>query len=139
LPSEARAKFSMRLVPDQDPEEIRELTETYLRDIAPSTVTIDVLYHHGARPVIVERHGAAVQAVQTAIEKAFGREAVFIREGGSIPVCNTFQAELGVESLLVGLGLPDDNPHSPNERFRLKDYYRGMVLMAEFLTALRSS
>jgi acetylornithine deacetylase/succinyl-diaminopimelate desuccinylase-like protein len=74
-----------------------------------------------------------VRAAVRAYKRGFGREPVFIREGGSIPVCNVFQEELGVDSLLMGLGLPDDGAHAPNERFRVEDYYRGMVTMASFL------
>ena len=68
-----------------------------------------------------------------AYARGFGREPVFIREGGSIPVVNTFQEELGAQSLLMGLGLPDDDAHAPNEKFRIEDFYRGMVTMAAFL------
>ena len=74
-----------------------------------------------------------VQAAGRGIEKGFGTAPVFNREGGSIPVVNTFQVALGVESLLIGLGLPDDNLHAPNEHFRIKDYHRGAVTMAAFL------
>ncbi|MEE3052343.1 MAG: M20/M25/M40 family metallo-hydrolase, partial [Planctomycetota bacterium] len=72
-------------------------------------------------------------AAEKALETGFGRRPVFVREGGSIPVVNTFQEALGVESLLIGLGLPDDNLHAPNEHFRIKDYHRGAVTMAAFL------
>jgi len=133
LPAEASAKFSMRLVPDQDPHKIAELVTDFLNSIAPDTVSIDVVDHHGASPVVVSRDGAAVKAAERALEVGFGRKPLYVREGGSIPVVNTFKESLGVESLLVGLGLPDDNPHSPNERFRVVDYYRGIVTLAAFL------
>ena len=136
LPSVASAKFSMRLVPDQDPEKIRRLVSDFLREIAPDHVEIEIQDHHGARPVLVPREGAVVQAAVRALARGFGREPVFIREGGSIPVVNTFQEELGADSLLLGLGLPDDNAHSPNEHFRIVDYHRGMVTMAAFLEEL---
>jgi acetylornithine deacetylase/succinyl-diaminopimelate desuccinylase-like protein len=139
LPSFARAKFSMRLVPDQDPREISELAREFLAEIAPDSVEIEVVDHHGAKPVIVSREGNAVRAAESALTAAFGKAPLFIREGGSIPVVNTFQGALGVESLLIGLGLPDDNAHSPNERFRIEDYYRGMVMMAAFLDAYGGS
>jgi acetylornithine deacetylase/succinyl-diaminopimelate desuccinylase-like protein len=136
LPSEARAKFSMRLVPNQEPDAIVELAKRFLHEIAPDTVEIEILSHHGARPVLVPRTGKGVQAAVRAYAKAFGREPVFIREGGSIPVVNTFQAELGAPSLLCGLGLPDDDAHAPNEKFRIEDFYRGMVMMGELLGEL---
>ena len=77
-----------------------------------------------------------MQAAERALPHAFGREPVFIREGGSIPVVNTFKEELGIDSLLIGLGLPDDGAHAPNERFRIEDYYRGIVTMASLLEEL---
>jgi acetylornithine deacetylase/succinyl-diaminopimelate desuccinylase-like protein len=133
LPCEARAKFSMRLVPDQDPEKIRDLAREFLLELAPPTVTVEIVVHHGAKPVLVPRGGKAVEAAVRAYRVGFGREPVFIREGGSIPVVNTFQEELGVHSLLMGLGLPDDGAHAPNERFRVEDYHRGSITMAAFL------
>jgi acetylornithine deacetylase/succinyl-diaminopimelate desuccinylase-like protein len=136
LPSAARAKFSMRLVPDQDPATIAELTKEYLAEIAPDTVTIEIETHHGANAILVPRDGPAIQAAVRAIHRAFGRDPVFVREGGSIPVVETFKNELGVDSLLIGLAQSNDNAHSPNERFRLVDYYRGMVTMAALLDEL---
>jgi acetylornithine deacetylase/succinyl-diaminopimelate desuccinylase-like protein len=136
LPAIAKAKFSMRLVPDQDPVEIARLVRDFLHAITPPGVSIEIIDHHGAKPVLVSRSGTAVQAAVRAVDRAFGRQPVFIREGGSIPVVNTFQAILGAESLLLGLGLPDDNAHSPNEKFRIADYYRGMKAMAYFLEEL---
>jgi acetylornithine deacetylase/succinyl-diaminopimelate desuccinylase-like protein len=123
----------MRLVPDQDPGKITTLVSDFLNQVAPDTVKVEVRPHHGASPVIVSRDGAAVKAAEKALETGFGRRPVFVREGGSIPVVNTFQEALGVESLLIGLGLPDDNLHAPNEHFRIKDYHRGAVTMAAFL------
>ena len=136
LPAEARAKFSMRLVPRQDPEKIATLVTDFLKEIAPDTVEVEVLNHHGAKPVLVPRDGTAVHAAVRALERAFGRRPFFVREGGSIPVVNTFQEALGVDSLLIGLGLPDDNAHAPNERFRIADYHRGIVTLAAFLEEL---
>ncbi len=136
LPSTARAKFSMRLVPDQDPEKIARNTRDFLREIAPPTVEIEILSHHGAKPVLVPRSGKGVQAAVKAYERGFGKSPVFIREGGSIPVVNTFQAELEAQSLLLGLGLPDDDAHAPNEKFRIEDFYRGMVMMAALIEEL---
>ena len=133
LPATASCKFSMRLVPDQDPEKIATLVCDFLNEIAPDTVEIEVRPHHGASPVIVSRDGTAVKAAEKALETGFGRQPVFVREGGSIPVVNTFQEALGAESLLIGLGLPDDQLHAPNEHFRIKDYHRGAVTMAAFL------
>jgi len=139
LPAFARAKFSMRLVPDQDPEKIAALVKSFLREITPATVAIEILDHHGSKPVIVSRDGAAFQAAIRAMATGFGRPPVFIREGGSIPSVNTFVEELGTDCLLMGLGLPDDNAHSPNEQFRIVDFYRGIVTMASFLDELATT
>jgi len=136
LPSMASAKFSMRLVADQDPERIAELTRQFLLEIAPDTVEVEILDHHGAKPVLVPKDGKGIQEAVRAYVKGFGKKPVFIREGGSIPVVNTFQEELGAQSLLLGLGLPDDDAHAPNEKFRIEDYYRGMVMMGELLVEL---
>jgi len=138
LPSEARAKFSMRLVPDQDPGEIMRNTEEFIREITPPGVTIEIIRYHSARPVLVPRDNPAVGAAAAAMGRAFGKEPVFIREGGSIPIVNTFKDELGADSILMGLGLPDDNAHGPNEKFCVADFYRGMAAMAEFLDELGS-
>jgi acetylornithine deacetylase/succinyl-diaminopimelate desuccinylase-like protein len=133
LPSEARAKFSMRIVPDQDPVEIAALTEKFIREIAPPGVTVEILSYHNAYPVLIPRESPVMKAARPAMARGFGREPVLMREGGSIPVVTTFKHELGADSALVGLGLPDDNLHSPNEKFCIPDFYRGMIVMAEFL------
>lgn len=136
LPSEARAKFSMRLVPNQSSKKIEKLTREYVKSIAPDTVHVEVIDHHGAEPVVVSREGKAMDAAVVAMETAFGRKPVFIREGGSIPVVHTFKQVLGVDTLLLGLGLPDDGAHSPNERFRVRDFHRGALMMATLLDEL---
>ncbi len=136
LPSEARAKFSMRLVPDQDPEEIRQLTEEFILSILPEGVTAEFIPEHGARPVVTSRETEEFAASLRAIEKGFGKKPVLIREGGSIPVVNTFKEELGIDSLLIGLGLPDDGAHGPNEKFSLIDFKRGMITFSALLEEL---
>jgi len=106
----------------------------FIREIAPPGVTVEVIEeHHSAAPVLVPRDGPGIRAADAALAEAFGVRPVFIREGGSIPVVNTFRDELGASSVLIGLGLPDDNAHSPNEKFSLEDFRRGMVTMAAFL------
>ena len=133
LPCEARAKFSMRLVPDQDPEKIARHTEEFILSMAPDSVSVEFIRNHGAEPVLVSRDQKALKAAEAAMTAGFGKQPVFIREGGSIPVVNTFKKELGMESLLIGLGLPDDNTHAPNEKFNLIDFQRGMVTMAALI------
>ena len=133
LPAHASAKLSMRLVPDQDPRVIETLVSDHLRSLCPPSCTIEVSVHHGAEPVLVERNSHWLEAAAIAVEKGFGKTPVFIREGGSIPVVSDLKKILGIDTILLGLGLPDDNAHSPNEKFHLPDYQRGIETAAWFL------
>ncbi|MEE2857479.1 MAG: dipeptidase [Planctomycetota bacterium] len=133
LPAHASAKLSMRLVPDQDPRVIETLVSDHLRSLCPPSCTIEVSVHHGAEPVLVERNSEWLEAAAIAVEKGFGKAPVFIREGGSIPVVSDLKKILGIDTILLGLGLPDDNAHSPNEKFHLPDYQRGIETAAWFL------
>ncbi len=137
LPSQAFAKISMRLVADQTPEEITRLISTYLKRIAPPTVTVEVRDLHGGAGAIVNRDSAPMRAAFAAYQRAFGVAPVFIREGGSIPVVATFRRELGIDTLLMGFGLPDDRLHSPNEKFHLPNFYRGIETIVHFMNLLR--
>ena len=133
LPSKAYAKISMRLVPDQKPEEIRRLVTDHLHAIAPPTVTVEVRSLHGGEGAIVRRDSLEMEAAVRAYEAGFGVEPVFMREGGSIPVVATFQKELGIDTILMGFGLPDDNLHAPNEKLHLPNFYRGIETVIHFL------
>jgi acetylornithine deacetylase/succinyl-diaminopimelate desuccinylase-like protein len=133
IPARTGAKVSMRLVPDQEPETIRRLFEEHVRSVAPKTVNVEVKLHSASGPVLVPRDSKAIQAGVRAIEKGFGRKPVFIREGGSIPVVLTFSRVLKVPVVLIGFGLPDDRAHSPNEKFNLRDFERGIRTSAQFL------
>jgi acetylornithine deacetylase/succinyl-diaminopimelate desuccinylase-like protein len=133
LPSKAFAKISMRLVPDQEPAQIAQLLRDYLAQIAPPTVDVAVRGLHGGAGAIVRRDSPAMQAAFRAYAEAFGREPVFVREGGSIPVVATFQEVLGIETILIGFGLPDDRLHSPNEKFHLPNFYKGIETIIHFL------
>jgi acetylornithine deacetylase/succinyl-diaminopimelate desuccinylase-like protein len=136
LPSKAFAKLSMRLVPDQDPQEITELARQHLLDLAPPTVDIEVRSLHGGKPAIVSRDHPAMKAASHAFAAGFGQEPVLVRRGGSIPVVATLQEVLGIETILMGFGLPDDRIHSPNEKFHLPNFYRGIETVIHFLDAL---
>ena len=138
LPAHASAKMSMRLVPDQDPDEIADLVVQHLKSICPETCTIDVHCHHGAKPVLVEQNSPWLDATSRAVEKGFGKAPVMIREGGSIPVVSDLKTTLGIDTILLGLGLPDDNAHSPNEKFHLPDYQKGIETMAWLLDEMAS-
>jgi acetylornithine deacetylase/succinyl-diaminopimelate desuccinylase-like protein len=126
LPAEAGAKFSFRLVPNQDPAEISRALETMLRELCPPGITMTLTSQHGAPGVLVPLDSPYVQAAARAIEHAFGRPPVFTREGGSIPIVTAFHQTLGADALLIGWGQDDDNAHSPNEKFSIADFHRGI-------------
>src|SRR5512132_4273974 len=130
LPAVAMAKVSMRLVPNQDPDKIATLFEAYLNKIAPKTVELKVTRMHGGKPWMTEFDNKYVRAAGRAIEKGFGKAPVFNREGGSIPVVSTFQEELGLPSVLFGVGLPDENAHAPNEKLDLSNFHNGIIASA---------
>jgi acetylornithine deacetylase/succinyl-diaminopimelate desuccinylase-like protein len=126
----------MRLVPNQEPGEIAQLIREYLAEIAPPTVSVEVRSLHGGEGVIVRRDSPAMKAAFRAYAEGFGREPVFIREGGTIPVVAMFQRILGVETILMGFGLPDDRLHSPNEKFHLPNFYKGIETILHFMEFL---
>ncbi len=130
VPSWARAKLTFRLVPDQKPEQIRKAIMARLKKLCPPSVRLEVRAGHGAEPYIVSPTSTHAQAALRALEAAFGKKPVLMREGGSIPIVNEFKKYLGAETLLLGLALPDDNAHSPNEKFDLDCYAAGMRLSA---------
>ncbi len=130
LPAVAMAKVSMRLVPNQDPDKIAKLFEAYVQDIAPKTVEVKVTRMHGGKPWMTSYDNPFVQAAGRAIEKGFGQKPVFTREGGSIPVVSTFQEELGLPSVLFGVGLPDENAHAPNEKLDVGNFHGGIIASA---------
>jgi acetylornithine deacetylase/succinyl-diaminopimelate desuccinylase-like protein len=132
LPAKAMAKISMRLVPDQDPEEVQQQLEAYLQQNAPKTVRWEVIKFAGGPASITNRHLPAVDALKEALEATWGKRPVFRREGGSVPVVAQMQQILGVESVLTGFGLPDDNLHGPNEKIHLPTYYRGIEAFIRF-------
>jgi acetylornithine deacetylase/succinyl-diaminopimelate desuccinylase-like protein len=136
LPGKAYAKISMRLVPDQDPAEIGRLVRDYLVNIAPPAVEIEVHELHGGHPALVRRDSPAMLAARRAYAETFGREPVMVRGGGSIPVVAIFQQALGIETILMGFGLPDDRLHSPNEKFHLPNFYKGIETVVHFMRIL---
>jgi len=130
VPAWARAKLTFRLVPHQKPSRILAAVRAYLRQIAPPTVRLEIKSGHGAEAYIVSPESPLARAALTALRDSFKQEPVLMREGGSIPIVNDFKKILGAETLLLGLGLPDDNAHSPNEKFSLECYRRGMEMSA---------
>lgn len=136
IPSRASAKISMRLVPDQDPQRIFQLFSEYVKKLAPPEVHVEVRDLHGAVPVLIDRNIPEMQAVVVAYEKGFGKTPVFTREGGTIPVVGMFGEKLGIPTILMGFGLPDDRLHSPNEKFSIDNFYRGIRTSIYFMEAL---
>ena len=136
LPAKVHAKISMRLVPDQDYAEIGRLLQEYVAELTPPSVRVQVTLEHGGPPSITDLNLPAMKAASQAYASAFGKEPVFMREGGSIPVVSAFQTELGLETVLMGFGLPGDQIHAPNERFYLPNFYRGIETSIYFLRKL---
>jgi acetylornithine deacetylase/succinyl-diaminopimelate desuccinylase-like protein len=130
VPSWARVKITTRLVPNQHPSKIIPLVIKHLKKICPKTVRIDIEAGHGAEPYLVSPTSPQAKAALKALGSAFGCEPVVMREGGSIPIVNQFKRILGADSLMLGLALPDDNAHSPNEKFDLDCFARGQVMSA---------
>jgi acetylornithine deacetylase/succinyl-diaminopimelate desuccinylase-like protein len=136
LPSWGGAKVSMRLVPDQDPKKIAALFTEHVKAIAPQGVTVEVMDLHGGPPVVVEVKGPIVDAALDAMEDIWGARPVRIREGGSIPIVSTFDTVLKCPILLLGFGLNDDGLHSPNEKFNISHFYKGIRSVARLLDRL---
>jgi acetylornithine deacetylase/succinyl-diaminopimelate desuccinylase-like protein len=130
VPAWARAKITCRLVPDQKPARIRKIVCDWLKENCPPTVRMEITAGHGAEAYLVSPKSAPAQAALRALEKAFNRSPILMREGGSIPIVNEFKQILGADSLLLGLGLPDDNAHSPNEKFNLDCFEKGQRMSA---------
>jgi acetylornithine deacetylase/succinyl-diaminopimelate desuccinylase-like protein len=126
LPAKATAKLSCRLVPNQDPHKVAAGLKKRLEELLPPGIRMKLVEHHGAPGIVMPLDSPYLQAAAVAVEKGFERRPVFIREGGSIPIVNKFASVLNADVLLLGWGQNDDNPHSPNEKFSLDDYHRGI-------------
>jgi acetylornithine deacetylase/succinyl-diaminopimelate desuccinylase-like protein len=139
IPAEAHAKISMRLVPDQTPKEIARKIRAFLKKTAPRSVRLRVNELHGGAAWVTPTDQPAIHAAERALERAFGRRPVMVREGGSIPIVADIDRRLKVPTVLMGLGLNDDNLHAPNEKMELDNFYRGIAasafLMEELATA----
>ena len=139
IPAWARAKLTFRLVADQEPTEVVRLVTARLKALCPPTVRMTLEPGHGGAPYQIAPDGPLAKASLRALKKAFGRDPVLLREGGSIPIVNEFRRILGVDSLLLGLALPDANAHSPNEQFSLSIFEKGMRLSAALWPELSSA
>lgn len=132
LPSKAFAKISMRLVPNQSSETITRLFKEHFESIAPKSVKVTVTPHHGGEPVVTPTDSVAYKAAQQAILVSFGKEPIPTRGGGSIPIVALFEKELGIKTVLMGFGLDSDNLHSPNEKFDVANYLKGIETIPLF-------
>jgi acetylornithine deacetylase/succinyl-diaminopimelate desuccinylase-like protein len=138
VPSWARVKITTRLVPNQDPAKIIKLVTKHLQSLCPPTVRMAIKAGHGAEPYLVSPTSPQAQAALRSLKSAFRCEPVMIREGGSIPIVNEFKKILKADSLMVGLALPDDNAHSPNEKFDLDCFEKGQLMSAYLWRELSS-
>jgi acetylornithine deacetylase/succinyl-diaminopimelate desuccinylase-like protein len=136
LPARAMAKISMRLVADQTPEDVQASLIEYLNRVMPRTVTWEVEELSSCRPSLLERDSRPAQAAARALKRVWGVTPIFTRQGGSVPIVGEIQSLLGIDSLLLGFGLPDDNLHAPNERQHLPTFYRGIETYIRFYEEL---
>lgn len=136
IPSKAGAKISMRLVPNQEPDKVAKKFIKYIKSLAPKTVKIDVTYIHGGNAAGTDIDHKAVKAATIALEKAFGKKTLFMKEGGSIPVVADMMKALKAPAVLMGFGLDSENLHSPNEHFSLDSFEKGIISSAYYINEL---
>jgi len=139
IPAQVQTKISMRLVPRQDPQKVVAGLREFVAENTPPGMKASLEVYASVRPVLLERDSPAMNAAQAALEEAFGRRPAFIRSGASIPVTELVQRILGLDAVMMGWGLPDDNLHAPNERFRVNHLWRGSLCAAAFLRNLRDT
>lgn len=132
LPSKAFAKISARLVPNQSSDKITEILINHLQKIAPPFITVKAALHHGGEPYMTPIDSTGYKAASKAIEQTFGKAPIPVRGGGSIPICALFEKELGIKIIFMGFGLDSDNLHSPNEKYNVENYYKGIETMPYF-------
>jgi len=133
IPSKAYAKISMRLVPNQHPEEIAELFANHFKSLTPKSVKVAINFHHGGFPYVTPTNSLEYKAASLALEESFGKKPIPTRGGGSIPIVALFEKELGLKSVLLGFGLDSDAIHSPNEHFGLFNFLKGIETIPLFL------
>ncbi len=136
IPAKALAKVSMRLVPPMQPAEIFERLQAYVASIAPKGVTVEVRLIHSGEPVVVGTDNPYIRAAASALEEVWNAQPVFTRSGGSIPVVGDFERALGIPTVMMGFGLPDDNLHAPNEKFHIANFHRGIETIIRFFEML---
>jgi acetylornithine deacetylase/succinyl-diaminopimelate desuccinylase-like protein len=138
LPAEARAKVSFRLVGDQDPHAIRPAFRKMVEDMLPPDCTVEFLEHGASPGTVMPTEAPAFEQARQALSDEWGKPAVFVGGGGSIPVAGRFKEVLGMDSMLVGFALDDDAIHSPNEKYNLNSFHKGIRSWVRILDALRA-
>jgi acetylornithine deacetylase/succinyl-diaminopimelate desuccinylase-like protein len=136
IPAKAAAKVSMRLVPDQDPDDILRKYEKYIKKITPKGIQVKIKVHSKGPASVVSTDSKYIKAATEAMHDVFKKDTVFIRSGGSIPIVSDFANELKIPSVMMGMGLPDDNLHAPNEKFHIPNFYRGIESIIRFFQRL---
>jgi acetylornithine deacetylase/succinyl-diaminopimelate desuccinylase-like protein len=139
IPAKAVAKISFRLVPGMEPEATFAKYKAFVEEIVPAGVSVEVRLIHSGEPIVVSTDNGYVRAATTAMAEVFGKQAVFVRGGGSIPIVGDFVRQLGMPTVLMGFGLPDDNLHAPNEKFNLSNFARGIESIVRFLGHVAAS
>lgn len=132
LPAKAFAKISARLVPSQSSEKMTKLLLDYFENAGPDYVTVKAFEHHGGEPYVTPIDSKGYQAASNALQTTFGKTPLPVRGGGSIPICNTLEKELGIKIIFMGFGLDNDGLHSPNEKYNLENYYKGIETIPYF-------
>jgi acetylornithine deacetylase/succinyl-diaminopimelate desuccinylase-like protein len=136
IPARAVAKISLRLVADMDPDETIRQVQAAVAAVVPRGIKARYECDHGAAPSLVDTSSPFIAAAARALTETFGRETVYMRSGGSIPIVGLFREQLNIPSVLMGFGLPDDNLHAPNEKFHLANFYRGIDAVVRYLEVL---
>jgi acetylornithine deacetylase/succinyl-diaminopimelate desuccinylase-like protein len=136
IPAKAVAKVSMRLVPDQKPQQAFAQYKTYVEALKPDGIELDIRLIHSGEAIVIGTDNLYIQAATRALKKVWNKDTVFIRSGGSIPIVGDFERHLKIPTVMMGFGLPDDNIHAPNEKFHLANFYRGIESIIEFFEEL---
>jgi acetylornithine deacetylase/succinyl-diaminopimelate desuccinylase-like protein len=136
IPAKATAKISFRLVPDQNPQEAFAQYKSYVESLTPKGVELRVRLIHSGDPIVVRTDNPYIKASTRAMQQVFGKETVFIRSGGSIPIVGDFERHLKIPTVMMGFGLPDDNLHAPNEKFHIANFHHGIESIILFFEEL---
>ncbi len=136
IPAKASAKISMRLVPNQNPDDILKKYENFIKSITPKGIQIKIKVHSKGEAIVVGTDNKYIKAATEALHDVFKKDTVYIRSGGSIPIVTDFENVLQIPSVMMGLGLPDDNLHAPNEKFHIPNFYRGIESIINFFHRL---